>query len=366
MKVRYLIAIYKLSPEIRAQFFFDSFYKLLYNICMIEISVTVPVYNVEKYLIRCLNSILHQSFDLNYEVICVDDGSTDSSPVILEAFAQKYPDKVKVIRQENQGLSVARNTAMEYVQGKYTMFVDSDDFLASNMAFKKLYNYAQEHSSDVVIFDFLRGTEELKNVSRQHFPNIKNKYGDFTFNAFLAEPFVYRFIPVATWAKFYLTDLVKDIKFVPDLNNQDVVHWAQVYTKASKINYFPEPFYFYTIGREGAITTIKGRKAFDVFKAFSLEEEVLKKSGYFEKFKSIHYAHFCSNLIGRLRRIEPTIRKDFIEEIKKLNIDLDYNKFMQEDFFPFEKNDVQVIKSIQENKFKFIKKLLRDRGIWKK
>ena len=96
---------------------------------MTDISVTVPVYNVEKYLERCLKSILNQTFKGDYEIICVDDGSTDNSGKILDKYSNKYPN-LKVIHQENQGLSEARNTAMKYVTGKYTMFVDSDDFIA--------------------------------------------------------------------------------------------------------------------------------------------------------------------------------------------------------------------------------------------
>ena len=130
---------------------------------MVEISITVPVYNVEKYLPRCLNSLVNQTFKLDYEIICVDDGSTDNSGKILDDFAQKYP-KIKVIYQENAGLSEARNTALKYVTGKYTMFVDSDDFIAPN-ALEDLYNYAQKHNSDVVIFDFFRGTCDEKNVT---------------------------------------------------------------------------------------------------------------------------------------------------------------------------------------------------------
>ena len=331
---------------------------------MVAISVTIPVYNVEKYLSRCLGSILSQSFK-DFEIICVDDGSTDNSLQILKEYSKKFSN-IKVIQQENQGLSVARNTALKYATGKYTMFIDSDDFIFTRWAFEKLYKYAELHNSDVVVFDFVRGTSDKKNITRQNFPNIIKRYGDTTFNAFIAEPFVYRFISVATWCKFYRTDLVKGIEFVPDLNNQDVVHWAEVYTKASKINYYPEPFYFYTIQREGAITSTKGRKIFDVFRAFELAKGVLEKSGYFEKFRNIHYTHFCSNLINRLRKMDSSIRKEFINQIKDTPIEIDYEKFMQEGFFKFEEDNVKMVKFIKENKFKDIRRYLIDKGVWKK
>lgn len=107
-----------------------------------EISIVLPVYNVEKYLVRCLDTILDQTFKLDYEVICVDDGSTDNSGKILDKYAKKNP-KIKVIHQENLGLSEARNTGLKHVKGKYTMFIDSDDFIAKN-ALEGLYNFAEK------------------------------------------------------------------------------------------------------------------------------------------------------------------------------------------------------------------------------
>lgn len=329
---------------------------------MVEISITVPVYNVEKYLPRCLNSLVNQTFKLDYEIICVDDGSTDNSGKILDDFAQKYP-KIKVIYQENAGLSEARNTALKYVTGKYTMFVDSDDFIAPN-TLEDLYNYAQKHNSDVVIFDFFRGTCDEKNVTELHFKNIIEKYGDNSFNIDTAEPFVYRFVPVATWTKFYLTDLVKNIKFEKDLNNQDVPHWAEVYTKAKRVNYLPISYYYYSKQREGAITQIKGKKVFDKFKAFSLTEKILKNARYFEKYKNIHYAHLTSNLVSILRKIKPELREEFVEAIKNYHMDINYDELVKEDFYHFEKVNMMLIKFVRENDFNTIDNLLKEKHFW--
>ena len=329
---------------------------------MVEISVTVPVYNVEKYLPRCLESLLNQTFKLDYEIICVDDGSTDNSGKILDDYAQKF-SKIKVIHQENLSLSEARNTALKYVTGKYTMFVDSDDFISPN-ALEELYNYAEKHNSDVVIFDFFRVTCDEKNVTQQHFKNIIQKYGDKSFNIDTAEPFVYRFVPVATWTKFYLTDLVKDIKFEKDLNNQDGPHWAEVYTKAKRINYLPISYYYYTIRREEAITQNKGRKVFDVFKAFSLTERILKNAGYFEKFKYIHYAHFTCNLVLIMQKIKTELRKEFVEAIKNYDMDINYDEFLKEDFYRFEKFNMALIKFVRENDFSAVENLLKQKNFW--
>lgn len=330
---------------------------------MIDISVTIPVYNVEPYLRRCLNSILNQTFKGKYEIICVDDGSVDKSKDILLEYAKKYPEIIKVILQENRGLSEARNTAMKFVKGKYTMFVDSDDFIAIN-ALEKLYEYAEKHNSEVVVFDFLRGAKGDKNLKPQHFENIAQKYGNKTFSADSAEPFVYRFFAVATWCKFYLTELIKDIKFETGLNNQDVCHWAEVYTKAKRINYYPVPFYFYVMRRKNAITQNKDRKVFDVFKAFEIAENTLRKNGYFEKLKEIHYTHFSSNLINISRKIYPELRQEFIELVKKQKMDIDYDSILNQDFFDFEKRDVLLVKFIKDNSFDKIEKFYKEKKMW--
>ena len=330
---------------------------------MAEISVTVPVYNVKPYLDRFFNTLLNQTFKGEYEIICVDDGSTDGSGELLDEYAQKYPN-IKVIHQQNMGLSEARNTALKYVSGKYTMFCDADDFIAKN-TLEDLYNYAQKHNSDVVIFDFYMGVPGTKNIELHHFPNIYRKYGDKTFNIETSEPFVYRFVPVSTWSKFYLTDLVKDIKFEKDLINQDVAHWAIVWTKAKRVNYYPVPFYFYVSEREGSITSGKGVHIFDMFRVFSLAKDTLDEAGYFDKYKYIHYAHLASNIKSRLYKIDPKLREEFIRTVQNYEINIYYNNFYKQDFFTFEKNDMKLVKFIRENCYEVIEPMLKKQGIWK-
>lgn len=118
----------------------------------VKISIIVPVFNVEKYLSECLNSLINQTLK-DIEIICVDDGSTDSSPSILEEFHNK-DERVKIIRQENSGVSVARNNGIAIAQGEYVGFVDSDDWVDADF-FEKLYNASQKFGAEVVAGDFL-------------------------------------------------------------------------------------------------------------------------------------------------------------------------------------------------------------------
>ena len=126
------------------------------------ISVVVPIYNVEHYLERCLDSIISQTYT-NLEIILVDDGSTDRSGAIADAYAAK-DSRVKVIHQKNGGLSIARNTGIEACRGEYLLFIDSDDYIAPNMC-ECLLSHLTEADADIAIGGFYRvdshGTAEF-------------------------------------------------------------------------------------------------------------------------------------------------------------------------------------------------------------
>ncbi len=121
------------------------------------ISVIIPVYNVEKYLAKCIDSVLSQTF-LDIEIILVDDGSSDKSPLICDEYSKKYPF-ISVIHQENRGLGGARNTGIENAKGEYLFFLDSDDFISKN-ALGCCYTLAKEHSCDMVLFDCIAAFED--------------------------------------------------------------------------------------------------------------------------------------------------------------------------------------------------------------
>lgn len=137
----------------------------------IDISVIVPVYNVEAYLDRCLESIINQDSS-NYEVIIVDDGSTDNSGKIADSYSEKYAF-ITTIHKKNAGLGFARNTGLEYAKGKYILFVDSDDYIETNML-SVLYEAAKKNDADVCYSDFLRdyGDEVVKNNHLQELGGV--------------------------------------------------------------------------------------------------------------------------------------------------------------------------------------------------
>lgn len=146
---------------------------------MKKVSIIVPVYNMEKYLNKCMDSLVNQTLE-DIEIITINDGSKDSSLKILNEYKEKYPNKVVIINQENQGISVARNNGINAATGKYIGFVDSDDYVKTDM-FEKLYKKIEKTKSDIVICDYEKyfmNTEEFKYVNVVDYIKCDSLYSD--------------------------------------------------------------------------------------------------------------------------------------------------------------------------------------------
>ena len=138
---------------------------------MPKVSVIVPVYNVEKYIDKCLESLVNQTLK-DIEIIIVNDGSTDNSIKIVEEYKEKYKNKIIYLEKENGGLSDARNYGIQYAKGEYIAFLDSDDYVDRKM-YEKLYNKAIENNSDIVECDFYwKYTNKLILDTRNEYKNI--------------------------------------------------------------------------------------------------------------------------------------------------------------------------------------------------
>ncbi len=124
----------------------------------IKVSVIVPIYNVEQYLPRCIESLLNQTLD-NYEIILVNDGSPDQSQKIIDQYQKMYPDKIVGLIKENGGLSDARNYGIPYAKGEYISFLDSDDYVDCTFL-EKMYNKAIETQSQIVVCGYY-GVNEI-------------------------------------------------------------------------------------------------------------------------------------------------------------------------------------------------------------
>ena len=203
------------------------------------ISIVVPVYNVEKYLSRCLETLLNQTYP-KLEIILVNDGSTDNSGAICDNYGKK-DKRIKVIHQSNKGLSGARNTGIGYAKGEYLGFVDSDDWIELNM-FEVMLKTAIETNVQVIECKLQKAHNKLdhNSLSISRDVHIENRVEALTR--------IIKNQSFSVWRRLYKTQLVKDILFVQGKNSEDVYYTLEVFDRINKIAYVNDELYSYFIG----------------------------------------------------------------------------------------------------------------------
>ena len=216
------------------------------------VSVIIPVYNTAPYLRRCLESVLSQDL-AEYEIICINDGSTDGSLPIAEEYADLF-ENVRIISQENKGLSSARNRGMEAASGEYIMFVDSDDYLEKNVL-GKLYSECSIHRLDMLDYrvDIVSGGGKAKMYPEAAETTVVSD-GRSYFKGFIArfgkQPFV------SAWSHMYRREFLSGngLRFIDGRKYEDLVFTATAYIRAERVMYLDLPVYNY-VKVEGSITT---------------------------------------------------------------------------------------------------------------
>lgn len=193
------------------------------------ISVIVPIYNVEKYLRKCIDSIINQTYE-NLEIICVDDGSTDNSGKICDEYA-KQDVRIKVIHKLNGGLSDARNVGVKSANGQYITFVDGDDWIDSDYYMNMSENMV---NCNILICGYKSVDEHGKEIGLCAFEeNLINLNYDETGNAI--EKLMYNSALGFVWNKLYKAELVKLVKFEPLMPREDLIYNLLLISKASKL-----------------------------------------------------------------------------------------------------------------------------------
>ncbi|MCC8098469.1 MAG: glycosyltransferase [Clostridiales bacterium] len=248
------------------------------------VSVIIPVYNVEQYLRQSLDCILGQTLT-DIEVICVDDGSTDQSPVILEEYAQK-DTRMKVLRQENRGAGAARNLGFSHATGTYVYFFDADD-LCSPELLKKTVNRAEETEADIVAFDFVRfhedGTVEKRvGIHADWLPPE-------------TEVFSYRDCPdrimsvinPTPWNKLCRTAFLREhqLKYEEISSSNDITFSAVSAASAERISFLKEELFQYRVGHANTISSTKSTKLYNVLTAVTSAFSQVKRLPYYDEIK---------------------------------------------------------------------------------
>lgn len=202
------------------------------------ISVIVPVYNVERYLRRCVDSILHQTYQ-DLEVLLVDDGSTDASGAICDEYAAQE-ERVTAVHQKNGGLSAARNTGLERAKGTYLCFVDSDDFLDSRML-ETLCRDLQEQDADVAVVGFRMFEREEELAPAELTVPVQCMTGREAIRSTLVSDELGDF----AWNKLYKRELFRDIRYPLGRMMEDQGTTYRIFQQCSKVAYRPVPLYYY-------------------------------------------------------------------------------------------------------------------------
>lgn len=243
---------------------------------MIKVSVVVPVYNVADYLPACVEALLNQSLQA-WEAIFVNDGSLDDSLSILTAYAQKYP-QIKVINQENKGLSEARNTGIPYATGEYVYFLDPDDIIHPQLL-EICYLTGEQQHADIVYFNFQRFVDEKEiTIERYNLEALDVCVGDKEQIA----------VQVMVWTKCYRRDFIKEIKFVP-IVAEDLVYTMNLLLCNPRIAYVNKTLYFYRM-RVGSLVRqpITVKKISDYHKVLNALEELYQRATPKEWDKAYH------------------------------------------------------------------------------
>lgn len=230
---------------------------------MVKISVIIPVYNVEKYLRECLDSVLANDFE-QYEVICVCDAATDNSLAILEDYATKY-ECIKIVKHEkNRGLSAARNSGMEIAKGKYILFVDSDDMIRKE-TMTELYTVAERTNAQMVLFEIAHVYEENMEIKKLS-SNRESKTEVCTGLELFGHLAKIGNFKVAACKKLYRRDFLEKhkLRFPEGLLHEDVLFAFQCYMCVESAIDIAEDYYIYR-HREGSITNTRNDKRTDSY-----------------------------------------------------------------------------------------------------
>lgn len=281
-----------------------------------KISIIVPIYKVEKYLDRCIESLVNQTYK-NLEIILVDDGSSDNCPAMCDEWKTK-DDRIKVIHKANGGLSEARNSGIEISTGEYIGFVDSDDFVEKEMYEQLIDKLESGYDMSMCGINYTYDDSNLM-LDEINLCKLQDDFGLFYSFLILSgkkrrnNKLVTENVMCAVWRCLYKRELLKGVKFEKDLFCEDVIFTLNILEKSPKIGVVEKSLYNY-YQREGSILHYYNEKKLmqrEIFIKRALELLELKISKQqLEYFKFLQY-ELCFNEVSLSKDKE--LRKKFLE-----------------------------------------------------
>lgn len=314
---------------------------------MIKVSIIVPAYNVEQYIEKCLETLVKQTLK-EIEIIVVNDGSTDRTKQKIEQFVERYPEKIKYIEKSNGGLSDARNYGLLYAQGKYIGFIDSDDYVETNM-FEEMYRKAEEENSDMVECDFIWEYPTRQRIDTGRIYNNKK------------EALLYA--RVVAWNKLIKKDTLEKarIRFPKGLRYEDTEFFYKLLPSLEKISFVKTPMVHY-IQRNNSIANTQNERVKEIFEIWDNILKFYKENNLFEEYKNeieYTYARFllCSSLLRIVKVADKKVRRE-LEERTWQELNTNFPNWKKNPILEKEKGAKNTyLKIINQNNFKMFCKL---------
>jgi glycosyltransferase involved in cell wall biosynthesis len=273
------------------------------------VCITLAAYNVEQYLAEAMDCIYQQTYT-HLEILCVDDGSTDGTLSILQAYAAK-DERIRVIAKENnEGLAVARNLSLKEAKGEYILFVDGDDIIDAQLI-EKAVALIEKEQSDLVIWDYhvFYDNSELEGMDSTSIELSTIRADD-------TKALIKR--PAFTWVKMYKTQAIRDLNicFPKGLTRQDIpVHW-HILTSELKRSILPEKLSYYR-QQPDATTAQKGRKLLDIAQVQLEVKKVLDTTSKYDLYANAYLEQQLNMLHGMYDNVKEELKSEAIDLIHK-------------------------------------------------
>jgi len=304
-----------------------------------KVSVIIPIYNTEPYLRECLESAVNQTLR-DIEIICVNDGSTDGSPAILNEYADK-DRRIKIINQENKGAGAARNAGLQTAVGEYLSFLDSDDYFMNSML-EKAYKKAKKNDADIVAFKFKRLNMQTGKISRARWRYNKKYFPQrYPFSYKDAPEGIFKVFTNEAWNKIFKREFIaaKNIKFQEIKSCNDLFFvWCAIFN-AAQIDIADKGL---AVLRRGHLTNIQAnndKNTLDFYYAFCHLKEYLKSANKYEDIKQQFGNYFLDNALYNLSSLKDSGQFNCL-----------YNKLKEEIFaeFSYDYSDAAYCSKLKE------------------
>lgn len=325
------------------------------------ISVVIPIYNVEKYLKKCIESVINQTYK-NLEIILVNDGSTDNSKNIIDEYSL-IDNRIKVINKKNGGLSDARNVGIEIAKGDYITFLDSDDWIELNM-YEKLHEYIKQENADIVQCSYQEVyNEEVDNQNIKE--EIKIILGKESLYNLYGENHVKT---VVVWNKLYKIQLFDNIRFPKGKIHEDESTTYKLLYQANKIVDCNLPLVYYR-QRQGSIINSKFNiKKLDKLEAFHERLEFYRKKNLkeLEQITLLQILDFTNLFYIKIKDSDDIDNKDEILKLLRQSIKKDYILFIKNKYVSLKQKILitifvlnkymyyKIYKTFRKNKYNFL------------